>query len=194
MIAVSGWVLCAVGMRYGDGGGLNQAGRARRERVRLQAADLFAQGMSAGDVARLLEVSPKSARQWRRAWAAFGTEALASKGAPGPDPALSDEQLARLKARLEQGPAAAGYEQDQRWTLARIRNLIGAMFHLRVGITTVWQSMRRLGYTAQLPAQRALERDEQAIAHWRRYKWPALKESPAVVAPGSALPTSAAKR
>jgi putative transposase len=28
--------------------------------------------------------------------------------------------------------------------------------------------MRRLGYTAQLPIHRAVERDETAIAHWRR--------------------------
>lgn len=124
-------------MRYGDGGGLNEAARARREQVRLRAAKLFAQGVSAVDVAGLLEVSPKSAYQWRRAWVAAGPQALTSRGAPGPDPALSAEQLARLKARLEQGPAAAGYVQDQRWTLARIRTLIGAMFHVRVGITTV---------------------------------------------------------
>jgi hypothetical protein len=44
----------------------------------------------------------------------------ASKGPSGPDPTLSDEQLARLGARLEQGPAAAGYGEDQRWTLARM--------------------------------------------------------------------------
>jgi transposase len=181
-------------MRYGDGGGLDEAARARREQVRLRAAQLFAQGVSAVDVAALLEVSAKAAYQWRRAWVACGPQALVSKGAPGPDPALSDEQLARLNARLQQGPAAAGYEQDQRWTLARIRTLIGAMFHVRVGMTTVWQAMGRLDYTAQMPARRAAERDEQAIARWRRYTWPGLKESPAVSAPGSASPTSAATR
>jgi putative transposase len=106
-------------MRYGDGGGLDQAARARRERVRLRAADLFAQGVSAPDVAGMLEVSPKSAYQWRRAWVARGPQALASKGAPGPAPMLSDEQLARLNVRLEQGPAAAGYEQDPRWVMVR---------------------------------------------------------------------------
>ncbi len=181
-------------MRYGDGGGLDRAARARRERVRLRAADLFAQGMSALDVAGMLEVSTKSAYQWRRAWVAGGLRALASTGAPGPAPMLSDEQLARLSVRLEQGPAAAGFEQDPRWTLARIRTLIGAMFHVRVGITTVWQAMGRLGYTAQLPARRAVERDEETIARWRRYTWPGLKESPPDWARGSASPTSAATR
>ena len=106
-----------------------------------------------------------------------GVEALASKGPPGPDPVLSDVELARLKQRLERGPAAAGYGADQRWTLARVAALIVTLFHRQVSIATVWQVMRRLGYTAQLPVHRAVERDEQAITHWRRYRWPALKES-----------------
>src|SRR3981189_3469997 len=34
-------------MRYGDGGGVNQAGRARREQIRDRAAAMFAEGMPA---------------------------------------------------------------------------------------------------------------------------------------------------
>jgi transposase len=71
--------------------------------------------------------------------------------------------LARLKARLDQGPAAAGYGEDQRWTLVRVLALIASMFHLRVGITTAWQAMRRLGDTPQMPIHRAIERDEAAM-------------------------------
>ncbi|WP_178132670.1 hypothetical protein [Phytohabitans rumicis] len=48
-------------MRYGDGGGLNQAARVRREQVRRRAADLFAQGVGPVEVAKRLEVSEKSA-------------------------------------------------------------------------------------------------------------------------------------
>jgi transposase len=181
-------------MRYGDGGGVVQAERVRRERVRERAAVLFAEGRSAVEVAGLLEVSTKSAYQWRRVWVAGGADGLASRGRSGPDPKLSDAQLARLKTRLELGPAAAGYGEDQRWTLARVVGLIATMFHLRVSITTAWQAMRRLGYTAQLPIHRAIERDEPAIAHWRRYQWPAVKESPPVGPPGSASPTSVVRR
>ena len=181
-------------MRYGDGGGVDQAERARREQVRRQAAELFAQGMRAVEVAGVLEVSTKSAYQWRRAWVTGGSAALTSKGASGPDPKLSDEQLARLEQRLDEGPAAAGYGEDQRWTLVRVVALIATMFHLRVSISTAWQAMRRLGYTAQLPIHRALERDEQAIADWRRYQWPALKESLPGVVRGSASPMSAGRR
>jgi transposase len=181
-------------MRYGDGGGVDQLERVRREQVRQQAAELFAAGVPALEVAQRLEVSSKSAYQWRRVWVAGGARALASKGVSGPDPKLSDEQLARLSERLQRGPAAAGYGEDQRWTLVRVVALIATLFHLRVGVTTAWQAMRRLGYTAQLPIHRAAERDEQAIADWRRYQWPALKESLPAGARGFVSPTSAAKR
>ena len=65
-----------------------------------------------------------------------GAPALASRGPAGPDPKLSDAQLSRLKTRLQLGPAAAGYGEDQRWTLARVVALIATMFHLRVSVTT----------------------------------------------------------
>jgi hypothetical protein len=51
-------------MRYADGGGLTARGRAARERVRLQATELFEQRLPAGEIARRLRVSPKSVRAW----------------------------------------------------------------------------------------------------------------------------------
>ena len=50
-------------MRYPDSGGLSAEGRARREVVRLQAAQLFAQDASPVQVAHRLRVSTKSAYQ-----------------------------------------------------------------------------------------------------------------------------------
>lgn len=155
---------------------------------------MFAAGTSAPQVAAELEISTKSAYAWRRAWQAGGEQALASKGAPGPDPVLSETQVQQLIGKLEQGPAAAGWDTDQRWTLARVRTLIGRMFHITVSIATVWETLRRAGYTPQQPISRAVERDEQAIAHFKRYQWPAVKGSRAGWARGSASPTSPASR
>ncbi|WP_204299957.1 helix-turn-helix domain-containing protein [Actinoplanes campanulatus] len=164
-------------MRYGDGGGVGPQQRTRREQVRRQAARMFAAGMSAPQVAAELEISTKSAYAWRRAWKAGGEQALASKGAPGPDPVLSEAQVQKLIAKLDQGPAAAGWDEDQRWTQARVRTMIGRMFHVTVSIATVWEMLRRAGYTPQQPISRAAERDEQAIEHFKRYQWPPVKES-----------------
>src|SRR5580700_3432838 len=70
-------------MRYQDGGGLTAAERARREQVRLAAAELIEAGASDREIAKRLRVSRMSANRWRRALAAGGREALASRGAGG---------------------------------------------------------------------------------------------------------------
>ena len=70
-------------MRYPDGGGLDAAERARREQVRLAAAELVEAGASDREVAGRFRVSRMSANRWRRALAAGGRAALASKGAGG---------------------------------------------------------------------------------------------------------------
>ncbi|MFD0883004.1 hypothetical protein ACFQ08_00270 [Streptosporangium algeriense] len=44
-------------MRYVQGGGLTAAQRARRERVRLRAAELFARGYTDSEVAKELQDS-----------------------------------------------------------------------------------------------------------------------------------------
>ena len=118
-------------MRYPDGGGLSAAGRVRREEVRLQAAEWFAEGIKPPEVARRLRVSSNSAYAWRRRWRAGGEAALASGGPGGAVCRLGEAQLARLRAALDGGPAAWGWGEDQRWTLARVTTLIGRLFHVR---------------------------------------------------------------
>jgi len=158
-------------MRYPDGGGLSAEGRARREKLRLQAAQMFEQGIKPVRVARLLRVSTKSAYQWRRRWRAGGEAALASKG-PGGDACRLDEvQLGRLRAALDLGPAAYGWREDQRWTLARVTALIARLFHVRYTLRGTSYLLHRIGFTPQVPVHRAAERDEDAIAAWRARTW-----------------------
>ncbi|MFD0480603.1 helix-turn-helix domain-containing protein [Nonomuraea thailandensis] len=70
-------------MRYPDGGGLTPAARAKREQVRLEAAGLFAAGMSPPEVARKLRVSRKSAYVWHQAWRTAGPRRWCRRGRAG---------------------------------------------------------------------------------------------------------------
>jgi transposase len=49
------------------------------------------------------------------------------------------------------------------------------MFHTRYTLRGVSYLLHRMGFSPQVPAHRAIERDEQAIATWRREAWPAGK-------------------
>src|SRR2546430_5607819 len=153
-------------MRYPDGGGLSARGRVQRERVRLEAARLFEQGVAPVLVAGRLRVSTKSAYQWRRRWRAGGDAALASKGPGGAICRLNDRQLDRLCTELRRGPAVHGWV-DQRWTLARIALLIGRLSHVRYTLRGTSYLLHRIGFSPQVPAHRAVERNEAAIATWR---------------------------
>lgn len=68
-------------MTYADGGGLDAAELARREKVRLEAADLIEAGASDQEIAKRFRVSRMPANRWRRALASGGRQALALKGA-----------------------------------------------------------------------------------------------------------------
>ena len=143
--------------------------------MRLEAAQLFEQDASAVQVAHRLRVSTKSAYQWRRCWRAGGQAALASKGAGGAVCRLNASQVARLRAALDGGPAAWGWDQDQRWTLARVTTLIARLFHVRYTLRGTSYLLHRLGYSPQVPIHRAIERDEQAIAAWKTTTWVKLR-------------------
>ena len=157
-------------MRYPDGG-LTAAERARREQVRFAAAALIEAGATDQEVARRFRVSRMSANRWRRALAAGGKQALASKGAGGARCKLTPAQLAELEAVLDADPAAWGWD-DQCWTLARIAGLVCERFKVEYTLAGLAVLLHRFGWSVQVPARRAAERDEATITAWREETWP----------------------
>jgi transposase len=179
-------------MRYPDGGGLTAQERARREQVRLAAAEMIEAGAGDGEVARRFRVSRMSANRWRRALEAGGRPALASKGAGGARCKLTPAQLRELEALLDAGPAIWGYE-DQCWTLARIGELVRHWFRVDYTLAGVDVLLHRIGWSVQVPARRAAERDEAAVTRWKEADWPVLKGRRRTWGPGCASKTSPAR-
>jgi transposase len=56
-------------------------------------------------------------------------------------------------------------------TLARIARLIGRLFHIRYTLGGTSYLLHRMGFSVQVPARRAAERNEAAIAMWRTETW-----------------------
>jgi transposase len=162
-------------MRYPDSGGLSEQGRAQREAVRLRAAEWFDQDVPVREIAGRLRVSSNAVYVWRRQWRTEGEAGLASKGPGGSSCRLDEQRLDLLAQALELGPAAHGFGEDQRWTLARVSDLIARMFHTRYTLRGVSYLLHRMGFSPQVPAHRAVERDEAAIVTWRRETWPVGK-------------------
>src|SRR5260370_2365565 len=140
------------------------------------------------EIARELRVTQGSVRRWRRAWRDGGAAALRSRG-PVSRERLSPRQWARLETELRKGPLAHGFASDQRWTLGRIKTLIGKLFRVGYTVEGIWKLMRRHGWSAQVPVRQSMERDEDAVAVWKAEVWPDIKAPRATWAPSSASRT-----
>ena len=164
-------------MRYPDGGGLTAAERARREQVRLAAAELIEAGAGDREVARRFRVTRMSANRWRRALAAGGRAALLSKGPGGGPCKLTPAQVRELETALEAGPAAWGWDEDQCWTLARIAEVVRRRFTVNYTLAGLDLLLHRIGWSVQVPSRQATERNEEQVTAWKEERWPVIKAS-----------------
>jgi transposase len=117
-----------------------------------------------------------SADRWRRALAAGGRAALAARGAGGAKCKLGPAQLRELATLLDAGPAVHGWDEDQCWTLARITDVVRRQFGVEYTLAGMDLLLHRIGWSVQVPARRAAERDEARIAAWREETWPVVKD------------------
>src|SRR4051794_11014291 len=142
----------AITMRYAQGGGLTAEDCARREQLRLAAAQWIEEGATDREVAARFRVTRMSANRCR----------------------LSSAKLEEFQVLLDAGPAAWGWA-DQCWTLARIAAVVHTRFGVHYTLPGLDLLLHRLGWSVQVPARRPVERDEQQIAAWREETWSAIQ-------------------
>jgi transposase len=154
------------------------------EHRRQQAIVWLTGGETFRAVAGRLGASLSSVVRWCQAYRQKGRQGLKARPTPGRPCRLSPRQKAHLEARLLRGAQAVGYATEL-WTLRRIGRLIEQEFGVRYSPSAVWRLLVvDLGWSAQKPERRATQRDEAAIARWKRRSWPRIKKSPV---PGSTL-------
>ena len=151
---------------------------------------MFDKGYSSAEIARRLGVSRQSTSRWKTAWEQAGVKGLASKGRAGRKSRLTATQREQMVAALLEGPLAHGYRTNL-WTLPRVALLIRDLTGVEYHPGHIWHLLRALGFSCQRPTRRALERDEEKIAHWKHSTWPNLKKKPGAKAAPSSLSTKA---
>ena len=157
-------------------GGMRPPGSpSQLERRRRRALELLKRGGTQSAVAEQLGCAKSSVSRWHHTYERTGPKGLAPKPIPGRPPKLSASQRQRLVRRLVKGPLTCGYGTDL-WTLPRIADQIARQFHVRDHPAHVWRLLRGLGWSCQKPERRALQRNEAAIAYWRRSVWPHIKK------------------
>lgn len=144
-----------------------------RQWRRFQALRLKRRGWYQRSIARALDVSEVSVSHWITRARLAGPEALLSHPSPGCPSQLSAAQFHLIPELLWHGPEAYGF-RGQVWTCGRIAKVIQEEFEVAYDKGHVSRLLKRLCWTPQMPIQRATQRDEQAIDHWRHEVWPRL--------------------
>ncbi|WP_113062009.1 MULTISPECIES: IS630 family transposase [Paraburkholderia] len=142
---------------------------------RLRAGRMLLAGKRPAEVALAVEVARQTVYTWKGLLNEGGIDALRAVPGRGRPARVDGEQLAQLRRVLLQSPTGHGFGTEL-WTLKRVGMLIKRMYGVEFSRTQVWLLLGTLGFSAQKPQWRAIERDEQAVRHWKRHTWPALKK------------------
>jgi len=132
-------------------------------------------GLTMEEVSHRVGTSIASVSRWRQAVVEGGLGALAAKPVPGRPRKLSKPECSRLLELLLKGAMVYGYPNEL-WTLKRIARVILREFGVGYHPNHVWRVLQGLRWSCQVPERRPVQRDEKAIEHWKRYKWPHIKK------------------
>ena len=133
--------------------------------------------LTRSQIARELGVSPAAVSQWAARLESHlnRLRSLEATSAPGRAPGLNATQWRRVLRLLAKGALAHGFETD-RWTLPRVRDLIDAEYGVQYHPGYLSRKLRALGWSPQIPAPRARERDDDLVQAWLDRDWPRIKK------------------
>ena len=152
--------------------------REQLEERRLYAGRLLKEGrLSKADIGREVGVSRAAVSQWAKHLKEHRNRlpSLNARVASGRPPRLDDVQWRRVLRLLAKGALAHGHETD-RWTLPRVREVIRAEYGVQYHAGFLGQKLRALGWSRQVPAPRARERDDDLVEAWLKQDWPRIKK------------------
>ena len=146
-----------------------------REARRLRGWELKQKGWRQKAIAEGLGVSQAAVSVWMQRAREGGPDALRDQPKSGAPRRLTEEQLSQLPALLKQGAEHFGF-RGQVWTRGRVARVIEREFGVTYSQVHVGRLLKRLRWSSQKPVERASQRNEAALQHWRTETWPALQK------------------
>ena len=141
-----------------------------KEKRRLHAVKLKQAGWKQKDIAAALDVSPMAVSHWIRKMETEGIQSLCAHPHTGRPADLSREQKELIPDFLSHSAEAYGFRGDI-WTCRRVKKVIEWEFGVSYHRSHVARLLKELRWTPQQPIERAAQRDEAEIDHWRTRTW-----------------------
>jgi transposase len=144
---------------------------------RVRAGRLLLKGKKPAEVATIVGAPRQTVYRWLGVLQEEGIDGLRVMSKGGRPSLMSDGQIGELREALLAGAMASGYGTDL-WTLKRVRLLIEKRFGIKYSDVNVWRILGAMGFSSQKPEKRAIERNAEAVAQWKKRTWPRLKKKP----------------
>ncbi len=144
--------------------------RERQQTRRLEAARLFGLNQTRAEVVEACGVSWRAVHGWYQRWQQGGRPALLSTRKPGPAPKFNERHIRTLEIELHRG-ARVHRDENELWTVKRVRRLIQDRLTLRCSESEAWLLLRRMKWSPQSPRTQGgqdsrMERATLAADRW----------------------------
>jgi transposase len=153
-------------------------GRAAQEALRRRALWLVEhEGLSQGEVARLVGVHRQTVNVWVKRQRELGEDGVLDGRRVSPRRGrglLTEAQCRKVRGWIADKSPEQLKLPWALWTARAVSELIERRFDIRLGLSTVQLYLRRWGMTPQKPLTRAKERQPAAIAAWLEQDYPAI--------------------
>lgn len=148
------------------------------EKKRVQAVRYVVQDKhSTAEAAKKCNVSIRSIQLWVAQYRKLGLRGIKLRKTPGRPSRMTAHQKKKLERILLKGAMGCGFSTDL-WTCPRIVRVIEDKFGITYHVDHIVRLLGSLGWSAQTPQRRAMERDEKKIKQWKRYRWVQIKKKP----------------
>jgi len=146
--------------------------------IRERAVRAVIGGMSHREVAKIFGVKRAVVSKWMRRWRDGGWEGLKEQRRgrrPGEQESLKPWQQGVIVQLIKEKNPDQLQLPGFLWTRDGVLELIDQKFGIRLAVTTVGRYLRSWGFTPQVPARRALERDPEAVKDWLEVRYPKIR-------------------
>ncbi|MGC8907054.1 MAG: IS630 family transposase [Desulfomonilaceae bacterium] len=146
--------------------------------IRLRSLLLCDEGKTMEEAARICEVARSTVGEWIRKYRQGGLEGVKQRGPyAGKAPKLSPSQYQELREIIRGGPEAAGLDTGV-WTAAVVAEAPRKRFGVRLSLSQICRTLRKLGFSVQYPRQKLSKADKERQRTWVEITLPAIKKSP----------------